>query len=115
MGPGALEVADIFRAHGPVWRLAQRSHLSLGQLKVMTAIEQCRTAALGGHVLRCPDCECQQVAYNSCRNRHCPKCQANAAKRWLDARQADLLPVDYYHWSSRCLSPSVTLPITTRQ
>lgn len=97
MGPGALEVADIFRAHGPAWRLAQRSHLSLGQLKVMTAIEQCRTAALGGHVLRCPDCQHDQVSYNSCRNRHCPKCQAQAAKRWLQARQADLLPVDYYH------------------
>jgi hypothetical protein len=97
MGPGALEVADIFRAHGPAWRLAQRSHLSLGQLKVMTAIEQCRSAALGGHVLRCPDCEHDQVSYNSCRNRHCPKCQARAAKRWLEARQADLLPVDYYH------------------
>ena len=97
MGPSALEVADIFRAHGPAWRLAQRSHLSLGQLKVMSAIEQCRTAALGGHVLRCPDCEHDQVSYNSCRNRHCPKCQAVAAKRWLEARQADLLPVDYYH------------------
>jgi hypothetical protein len=97
MGPCALEVADIFRAHGPAWRLAQRSHLSLGQLKVMTAIEQCRTAALGGHLLHCPGCEHDQVAYNSCRNRHCPKCQANAAKRWLQARQADLLPVDYYH------------------
>jgi hypothetical protein len=97
MGPGALEVADIFRAHGPAWRLAQRSHLSLGQLKVMSAIEQCRTAALGGHVLRCPDCQHDQVSYNSCRNRHCPKCQALAAKRWLEARQADLLPVDYYH------------------
>jgi hypothetical protein len=97
MGPCALEVADIFRAHGPAWRLAQRSHLSLGQLKVMTAIEQCRTAALGGHLLHCPGCEHDQVSYNSCRNRHCPKCQANAAKRWLEARQADLLPVDYYH------------------
>ena len=97
MGPGALEVADIFRTHGPAWRLAQRSHLSLGQLKVMTAIEQCRTAALGGHVLRCTDCQSDQVSYNSCRNRHCPKCQAAAAKRWLEARQADLLPVDYYH------------------
>ena len=97
MGRGALEVADIFRAHGPAWRLAQRSHLSLGQLKVMSAIEQCRTAALGGHVLHCPGCEHDQVSYNSCRNRHCPKCQANAAKRWLEARQADLLPVDYYH------------------
>ncbi|MBK7657558.1 MAG: IS91 family transposase [Burkholderiaceae bacterium] len=97
MGPGALEVADIFRAHGPDFRAAQRSHLSLGQLKVMSAIEQCRTAALGGHVLRCPGCEHDQVSYNSCRNRHCPKCQAVAAKRWLQARQADLLPVDYYH------------------
>ena len=97
MGPGALEVADIFRAHGPAWRLAQRSHLSLGQLKVMSAIEQCRTAALGGHVLRCPECQHDQVSYNSCRNRHCPKCQAVAARRWLEARQADLLPVDYFH------------------
>lgn len=97
MGPCALEVADIFRAHGPAWRLAQCSHLSLSQLKVMSAIEQCRTAALGGHVLRCPDCQHDQVSYNSCRNRHCPKCQAQAAKRWLEARQADLLPVDYYH------------------
>lgn len=97
MGPSALEVADIFRAHGPAYRATQRSHLSLGQLKVMTAIEQCRTQALGGHVLRCPDCHSDQVSYNSCRNRHCPKCQARAAKRWLEARQADLLPVDYYH------------------
>jgi hypothetical protein len=97
MGTAALEVADIFRTHGPTWRQAQRSHLSLGQLKVMTAIEQCRSAALGGHVLRCEDCQRQQIAYNSCRNRHCPKCQASAAQRWLDARQADLLPVDYFH------------------
>lgn len=97
MGHSALEVADILRAHGPALRLAQASHLSLGQLKVMSAIEQCRTAALGGHVLRCQDCAQIEVAYNSCRNRHCPKCQANAAKRWLEAREADLLPVDYYH------------------
>jgi len=93
----ALEVADIFRAHGPAWRQAQYGHLSLGQLKVMSAIEQCRSAALGGHVLRCDACAQLEVAYNSCRNRHCPKCQASAAKRWLDARQADLLPLDYYH------------------
>jgi hypothetical protein len=92
-----LEVADIFRAHGPDWRVAQRGHLSLAQLKVMSAIEQCRTAALGGHVLRCEGCGTDQVSYNSCRNRHCPKCQSNAAQRWLDARQADLLPVEYYH------------------
>jgi len=93
----ALEVADIFRVHGPAWRAAQRGHLSLGQLKVMSAIEQCRSVALGGHVLRCGGCGADQVAYNSCRNRHCPKCQSSAAKRWLQARQADLLPVEYYH------------------
>jgi len=93
----ALEVADIFRAHGPAWRQAQAGRLSLGQLQVMSAIERCRSAALGGHVLQCPACEHTQIAYNSCRNRHCPKCQASAARRWLEARQADLLPVDYYH------------------
>jgi len=92
-----LEVADIFRAHGPHWRSAQAGHLSLGQLKVMSAIERCRSAALGGHVLLCQACEHTQIAYNSCRNRHCPKCQASAARRWLEARQTDLLPVEYYH------------------
>ena len=97
MGHVALEVADIFRTHGPAWRKAQRGHLSLGQLKVMSAIEQCRSAALGGHVLRCEGCGTDRIAYNSCRNRHCPKCQAGAARRWLQARQADLLPVEYYH------------------
>jgi len=97
VGRYALEVADIFRAHGPAWREAQRGHLSLGQLKAMSAIERCRSAALGGHVLHCPACEHGEIAYNSCRNRHCPKCQGNAARRWLEARQADLLPVEYYH------------------
>jgi hypothetical protein len=97
VGRPALEVADIFRQHGPAWRDAQRGHLSLPQLKVMSAIEQCRSAALGGHVLRCEGCGTDQVSYNSCRNRHCPKCQSSAAKCWLDARQADLLPVEYYH------------------
>ncbi len=97
MAHSAPEVADIFRTHGPAWRAAQRGHLSLGQLKVMSAIEQCRSAALGGHVLRCEGCGTDQVSYNSCRNRHCPKCQSHAAQRWLDARQADLLPVEYFH------------------
>jgi predicted RNA-binding Zn-ribbon protein involved in translation (DUF1610 family) len=97
MARPALEVADIFRVHGPAWRLKQAGHLSLGQLKVMSAIEQCRSAALGGHLLQCQACEHTQVAYNSCRNRHCPKCQASAARRWLEARQADLLPLEYYH------------------
>ncbi|NVI09371.1 IS91 family transposase [Paraburkholderia youngii] len=90
-----LEVADIFRAQGPAWR--RTVSLSLGQLKVMSAIEQCRTAALGGHVLRCSGCARTEIAYNSCRNRHCPRCQGSAARRWLEARQADLLPVGYYH------------------
>src|SRR5208282_5299427 len=93
----AMEVADIFRAHGPTWRHRERGHFSLGQLKVMSAIEQCRSVALGGHALRCSACAEPQIAYNSCRNRHCPKCQASAAQRWLEARQADLLPVEYYH------------------
>jgi hypothetical protein len=93
----ALEVADIFRAHGPAWRRANAGHVSLGQLKVMSAIEHCRTAALGGHVVRCEDCAHTQIAYNSCRNRHCPKCQGAAAKAWLADREAELLPVAYYH------------------
>jgi hypothetical protein len=97
VGRPALEVADILREFGPAWRDAQRGHLSLAQLKVMSAIEQCRSAALGGHVLRCEGCGTGQIAYNSCRNRHCPKCQSSAAQRWLDARQADLLPVEYFH------------------
>jgi Putative transposase/Transposase zinc-binding domain len=92
-----LEVADIFRDHGAAWRRARAGHLSLGQLKVMSAIERCRSAALGGHVLCCEGCAEIQIAYNSCRNRHCPKCQGTAARRWLENRQADLLPVDYYH------------------
>ncbi len=92
-----LEVADIFRDQGPAWRQNNAGHLSLGQLKVMSAIEQCRSAALGGHVLRCNDCARLQIAYNSCRNRHCPKCQGRSARQWLAERQADLLPVEYYH------------------
>jgi predicted Zn-ribbon and HTH transcriptional regulator len=92
-----LEVQDIFRACGPAWRRRQAGHLSLDQLKVMAAIERCRTAALGGHVAACEDCGHIHVAYNSCRNRHCPKCQGAAARDWLAARQAELLPVPYYH------------------
>jgi hypothetical protein len=97
MGQPALEVADIFRTFGAAWQQKQAGHLSLGQLKVMSAIEQCRTAVLGGHALRCTDCDHLEVSYNSCRNRHCPKCQGRAAQRWLEARQGDLLPVEYYH------------------
>jgi len=97
VGRLSLEVADIFHTFGSAWRQSQQGHLSLGQIKVMSAIKQCRSAALGGHLLHCDGCDHDQVAYNSCRNRHCPKCQARAAKRWLQDRQADLLPVDYYH------------------
>jgi hypothetical protein len=93
----ALEVADIFRDHGATWRSANAGHVSLGQLKVMSAIERCRTAALGGHVARCEKCAHTLIAYNSCRNRHCPKCQGAAAQEWLAAREVDLLPVPYFH------------------
>ncbi len=97
MSRPALEVADILRGHGPAWRQAHAGHISLDQLKVMSAIERCRTAALGGHVARCADCAYTTIAYNSCRNRHCPKCQGAAAKDWLADREAELLPVPYYH------------------
>ena len=97
MSRPSLEVADIFRGHGPAWRRANAGHVSLGQLKVMSAIESCRTAALGGHVARCEECAYSQISYNSCRNRHCPKCQGAAAKDWLAAREADLLPGPYFH------------------
>jgi len=93
----SLEVADIFRSAGPQYRAAHAGHLSLHQLKVMSAIEQCRTAALGGHVEACTDCGHWRIAYNSCRNRHCPKCQGAAARSWLAEREADLLPVGYFH------------------
>ena len=97
MSRPALEVADIFRDHGPAWRSANAGHVSLDQLKVMSAIERCRTAALGGHVLRCEKCLHTAISYNSCRNRHCPKCQGAAAKEWLAEREAELLPVPYFH------------------
>ena len=99
MSRPVLEVADIFRDHGAAWREANRGHLSLGQLKVMSAIERCRTAALGGHVMRCENdaCAYTAIAYNSCRNRHCPKCQGAAARQWMEARAAELLPVPYFH------------------
>lgn len=97
MGRSKLEVADIFRAHGPAYRREQTGHLNLPQLKVMSAVENCRTAALGGHVAACTKCDHQHIAYNSCRNRHCPKCQGAAAQDWVQARMEDLLPVEYFH------------------
>lgn len=99
MARPTLEVADIFRDHGAAWRDANRGHVSVGQLKVMGAIESCRTAALGGHVARCENTACRHtaIAYNSCRNRHCPKCQGAAAREWMEEREAELLPVPYFH------------------
>jgi predicted Zn-ribbon and HTH transcriptional regulator len=92
-----LEIADIFRALGPAWRQANAGHVSLSQLKVMSAIEACRTEALGGHVAGCAKCGHHHIAYNSCKNRHCPKCQGPAARDWMEARAEDLLPVEYFH------------------
>ena len=99
MSRPTLEVADIFRSHGPAWREANRGRVSLDQMKVMSAIERCRTAALGGHVARCENGACGHtvISYNSCRNRHCPKCQGAAAVKWLADREAELLPVPYFH------------------
>src|SRR6201987_1368173 len=97
MSRPALEVADVFRDHGPAWRQANAGHVSLDQLKVMSAIERCRTAALGGHVERCEDCTYTTIAYNSCRNRHCPKCQGSQALAWMKQRKSELLDVPYFH------------------
>src|SRR5205807_2284197 len=99
MARPVLEVADIFRDHGAAWRSGNAGHVSLGQMKVMSAIERCRTAALGGHVARRDNEACGHtlIAYNSCRNRHCPKCQGAAARQWLADREAELLPVPYFH------------------
>jgi Transposase zinc-binding domain len=97
MSRPALEVADIFRDHGAAWRRANAGHVSLDQIKVMSAIERCRTVALGGHVARCEGCAHTVIAYNSCRNRHCPKCQGAAAREWLEEREDELLPAPYFH------------------
>ena len=93
----ALEVADVFRRHGEAYRQAHAGHLGRAERRVMGAIEACRTAALGGHVERCAECGLVRIAYNSCRNRHCPKCQGQARADWLAERQAELLPVPYFH------------------
>ena len=97
MSERTLEIADIFRMYGPAWRRANRGHVNLSQLKVMSSIEACRTEALGGHVAACTKCNHQHIAYNSCKNRHCPKCQGPAARDWMAARAEDLLPIEYFH------------------
>ncbi len=97
MRPTGLEVADIFRQIGPAYRQEHADSLSRGQRRVMTDIERCRTAALGGHVEQCDACGHQRIAFNSCRDRHCPKCQSLARAQWMQDRQAELLPVEYFH------------------
>src|SRR5258708_6390393 len=93
----ALEVADIFRRHGEVFRQARAGHLGGIERRIMGAITACRTAVLGGHVEQCDDCGATRIAYNSCRNRHCPKCQGLARAQWLAGRQAQMPPVPYFH------------------
>jgi len=111
----SLEVADIFRAAGPAYRAAHAGHLSLHpQLKIMSAIEHCRTAAMGGHVEACTDCGNWRIAYNSCRNRRCPKCQSAAARTWLGAREADLLPVGYFHVVFTLLAEIAAIAFTNK-
>jgi hypothetical protein len=95
--PAAIEVADILRRHGKAYRQAHGAHLGRVECRVMAAITACRTAALGGHVEQCTDCGEIRISYNSCRNRHCPKCQNLARAQWVEARQAELLPVPYFH------------------
>ena len=110
-----MEVADIFRAHGAAWCAANKGHVSLGQLRAMSAIKACRTAALGGHVARCEGCTHTVIGYNSCRNRHCPKCQGSAAREWLAEREAELLACRTTTWCSRCRLRSPTWRIRTRR
>ncbi len=113
MGRPALEVADISRTHGPAWRRAQCAHLGLGQLRSCShrAVPQRGT---GGHVLYCPACDQTEIAYNACCNRHCPKCQASAARRWLETLQVYLLPVEYYHVVFTLLVPISDIAYTNR-
>jgi hypothetical protein len=97
MTSGAAEVADVFRRYGEVYRQQHGASLATAQRRAMSAIELCRTSALGGHVERCDTCDHQRIAYNSCRNRNCPKCQSLARAQWLADRQAELLDTQYFH------------------
>ena len=116
MARPAFQVADIFRRHGEAYREANAGHLDCCQRRVMAAIEACRTAALGGHVRRCSKCGLIEIAYSSCRDRHCPTCQGSAARTWLEARQADLLPVEYFHVVFTLPTPiAAALPTRTRR
>ena len=110
----SIEVADIFRAVGPVYRASHAGHLSLHQLRIMSAVENCRTAAMGGHVEACEDCGHWRVSFNSCRDRHCPKCQGTAARAWLAEREADLLPVGYFHVVFRLPAEVATIALQNK-
>jgi Putative transposase/Transposase zinc-binding domain len=111
----ALEVADIVRAHGDEFRQAHATSLSAAQKRVLRAIETCRTAALGGHLERCDRCGHERNAYNSCANRHCPKCQSLARAKWLERRQAELLPCEYFHVVFTLPEPLATLALQNKQ
>jgi hypothetical protein len=110
-----LEVADVLHRHGEAYRRAYDAHLGRVERRVMSAIELCRTAALGGHTEACTDCGLVRCAYNSCRNRHCPKCQGAARAEWLAARQADLLPVEYFHVVFTLPPPAAEIAFQNKQ
>jgi hypothetical protein len=112
-GAGRVELAQIFREYGEAYRSTHP--LCAQQRRVMQAIEDCRTAALGGHMEVCDHCGAEVARYNSCRNRHCPKCQTLAKERWIEARTAELLPVPYFHLCSPCPMSSTRLPREIRR
>jgi hypothetical protein len=115
LGKPALEVADVFRRHGAAYRADNAATLSNRQRRVMAAIEACRTPALGGHVEQCGDCAEVRIAYNSCRDRHCPKCQGLARAQWLADREAELLPVTYFHVVFTMPAPIPNISVPTRE
>src|SRR6266404_3535763 len=110
-----LEVADVFRRHGETYHRAHTGHLGRVERRVMSAIELCRTAALGGHTEQCEDCGIVRIAYNSCRNRHCPKCQGAAREDWLAARAAELLPVPYFHVVFTLPAPAAAIAFQNKE
>src|SRR6266478_2492734 len=110
-----LEVADVFRRYGETYRENHGASMSTAQRRVMTAIEVCRTAALGGHLEQCDQCGHERNAYNSCANRHCPKCQSLARAKWLEKRQAELLACEYFHLVFTLPAPLATLALQNKR
>ena len=115
MGRFGLEVADVFRRYGEAFRQCHGASLSTVQRRAMTAIELCRTAALGGHVEHCDHCDHQRISYNSCRNRSCPKCQALARAEWLEKRESELLDVPYFHVVFTLPEPAAAIAYQNRE